>query len=221
MESSEVTPSFETAKHVVIVKVVVNRHEVVFHVHKANGAEIKSTAITQMVPIQQDFNLFEVREHQPLKPIQDDEVVGLHDGLKFRATAPDDNSYGPMTPEIEEAVDDIKSSFAGHAVEATEDGEGGAYVVVRDIEIGTTYTPERSWFGFRITFQYPRADVYPHFLDGSIVRTDGKGHGTGITATSWRNISVLQLSRRSNHLDPGVDTAATKLAKVIEWFRTQ
>ena len=35
----------------------------------------------------------------------------------------------------------------------------------------------------------------------------------------WQSMSVLQLSRRSNRWDAEVDTAATKLAKVLDWFR--
>ncbi len=82
----------EITEKVKAITVTVNNRPVEFTVHKATGAEIKATAISQEVPIQQDFQLFEVREHEPLKPIRDDEVVNLHDGLKFRATAPDDNS---------------------------------------------------------------------------------------------------------------------------------
>jgi len=74
------------------ITVAVNTKPVEFKLHKATGAEIKATAISQGVRIQQDFLLFEIREHAPLKPIRDDEIVELRDGLKFRATAPDDNS---------------------------------------------------------------------------------------------------------------------------------
>ncbi len=124
-----------------------------------------------------------------------------------------------MTPGVAEAIEEIRRSFPGHIVESTEDGQGGAYVIVRDVEIGARYSPARSWCGFQITFQYPRADVYPHFLDGKIIRTDGKPHGGGISSTTWREMSSLQLSRRSNRLDADADTAATKLAKVLDWFR--
>jgi hypothetical protein len=124
-----------------------------------------------------------------------------------------------MTPEIAAAIDEIRESVPGRVVEATEDGQGGAYVIVRDLDIGATYVPPRTWCGFQITFQYPRADVYPHFVDGKVVRTDGKPHGGGIGSGVWQSMSVLQLSRRSNRWDAEVDTAATKLAKVLDWFR--
>jgi Multiubiquitin len=82
----------ETAEKVKVIIVTVNNKPVEFKVHSATGAEIKATAIAQGVRIQQDFLLFEIRDHEPLKPVRDDEVESLHDGLKFRATAPDDNS---------------------------------------------------------------------------------------------------------------------------------
>ncbi len=74
----------------VIVKV--NNHEVTFHEHKATGLQIKKTAISQKVPIQLDFALFEIKGHGQLKQIGDHETIELHKGQAFRAVAPDDNS---------------------------------------------------------------------------------------------------------------------------------
>jgi len=124
-----------------------------------------------------------------------------------------------VTPEVAAGIEEIRISLPGHVVESSDDGQGGAYVIVRELEIGERYVPSRAWCGFQITFQYPRADVYPHFLDGKIVRADDKPHGGGITAGVWQNLSVLQLSRRSTRWDAEMDTAATKLAKVLDWFR--
>jgi hypothetical protein len=82
----------ELVHEVKTIVVKVNGRDVSFKEHKVTGAEIKSTAISQGVPIQQDFRLFEVRPGHPLKEIRDDEVVNLHEREQFRATAPDDNS---------------------------------------------------------------------------------------------------------------------------------
>ena len=75
------------------ISVKVNNVDVVFEVNKATGSQIKSTAISQGVDIQQDFNLFEkVGNSGNLKVIKDDQIVTLHPNQKFRAVAPDDNS---------------------------------------------------------------------------------------------------------------------------------
>jgi len=127
-----------------------------------------------------------------------------------------------VTPEVEAAVKEVEQSFPGCRVEVEPDSDGGAFVVVWDVSVGPTYVPETVWVGFRITFQYPRADVYPHFFDPAIRRKDGNALGEGFSnATDWRGRPVMQVSRRSNRLNPEVDTAATKLAKVLEWVRTK
>lgn len=127
-----------------------------------------------------------------------------------------------MTPEVELAIDEIRRAFSDHRVEVEVEGQGGAYVVVHDLEIGERYVPSTSWFGFLITFQYPRADVYPHYIDGSIRRADGNQLGGGFSSpTAWRGRPAILVSRRSNKLNPTVDTATMKLAKVIEWIRSR
>lgn len=127
-----------------------------------------------------------------------------------------------MTPEVEQAIREIETAFDGHKVDFEPEAQGGAYVVVHDLFIGERYVPTTTWFGFLITFQYPRADVYPHFVDPQLRRADGHPLGAGFSGpTGWHGRSAVQISRRSNRLNPAVDTAATKLAKVMEWVKSQ
>jgi len=39
--------------------------------------------------------------------------------------------------------------------------------------------------------------------------------------TTFENRTAVQISRRSNRLDPATDTALIKLHKVLEWLRTR
>jgi hypothetical protein len=126
-----------------------------------------------------------------------------------------------MTPDIKEAVEEIRRAFPGRTIDVEPEARGGAYVVVHDVPLGDQYKPVSSWVGFFITFQYPHADVYPHFIDAGVVRTDGKTHGEGFALADWRGRRALQISRRSNHLNPAVDTAASKLAKVLQWIKSK
>src|SRR5262249_21692732 len=114
----------------------------------------------------------------------------------------------------------IRSSFADCNVEAEPDGGGGAYVTVNGVSLGAPYAQQKIWVGFQITFQYPYADVYPHFTCAELSRTDGRSLGEGIGAANWRGRAATQLSRRSNRLNPATDTAALKLLKVLQWLRT-
>jgi hypothetical protein len=127
-----------------------------------------------------------------------------------------------MTPEIAQAVEEIRTTFAGHTLTVDEEPQGGAYIIVDGLAIGTSFAPSTSWVGCLITFQYPRADIYPHFLDSNIKRADGSAFGQGLSGpVDWHDRKALQVSRRSNHLNPTIDTAATKLLKILAWLRTQ
>lgn len=127
-----------------------------------------------------------------------------------------------MTLEVEQAIAQIRTALDGHQVHVEPEPQGGAYVTVDDLSVGDHYVPTTSWFGFLITFQYPRADVYPHFVDAQLLRADRRAHGAGFSGpTQWQGRPAIQISRRSNRLNPAVDTAATKLVKVIEWVKSQ
>ncbi|MCZ7579107.1 MAG: hypothetical protein M5U18_19520 [Dehalococcoidia bacterium] len=40
-----------------------------------------------------------------------------------------------------------------------------------------------------------------------------------MTSASFEGVPAIQISRRNNKLDPATDTAALKVAKVLEWLR--
>jgi Prokaryotic E2 family E len=122
---------------------------------------------------------------------------------------------------VARAVSQIRDAFPESHVEVHEDGQGGAWVMVDDIAVGDLYTHARSWVGFRITFQYPNADVYPHFVRSDLLRKDGRPLGDGISGGhTFLGRSALQISRRSNRLNPATDTAQLKLLKVLQWLST-
>ncbi len=130
-------------------------------------------------------------------------------------------SQSHMTPDVEAAVDEIKQAFPNHQVDVAAEAQGGAYVIVHDVAIGERFAPATTWIGFLITFQYPDADVYPFFVRPDLQRADGSGFPSGLSGpTVWNAMSAIQVSRRSNRWTPGVDTAATKLAKVLSWLRS-
>lgn len=126
-----------------------------------------------------------------------------------------------MTPAVARAIDEIRCSFPECRVEVEPDASGGAYVFVHGVPLGAPYTQDQTWFGFHITFQYPYADVYPHFVRPDLCRLDGRRLGEGTGGGSFRSRAAIQLSRRSNRLNPATDTAALKLLKVIRWLLTR
>jgi hypothetical protein len=126
-----------------------------------------------------------------------------------------------VTPEVSKAIDEVRATFPDAEVSVREEPDGGAIVFVEPVAPGEQYQQPSTWVGFRITFQYPYADVYPHFVRGDLTRVDGAGLGEGLSVTTFEGRSAIQISRASRRLNPATDTAAIKLHKVLTWLRTR
>jgi len=126
-----------------------------------------------------------------------------------------------LKPDVEKALEEIRANFPEATLTCREDPEGGAFVTIDPLDLGAAFNQRVSWVGFHITFQYPNSDVYPHFVRGDLARVNGAALGAGLTAGTFENRPAIQVSRRSNHLNPELDTAAIKLLKVLSWLRDQ
>lgn len=131
-----------------------------------------------------------------------------------------------MNSAVLQAVQEISRSMPGCDVVAEPDDDGGAFVTVNGVDLGTGYIPATTFVGFRITFQYPIADIYPHFVTPDLRRADGTSFGEGFhTGKEWKTPSVTlvatMVSRVSRRRDAAIDTAATKLLQVLTWIRNQ
>jgi hypothetical protein len=138
-----------------------------------------------------------------------------------------------MRKPVAEAIAEVEAGFPEATVTFIEDGEGGAHVVVDPVDIGASFTPSTTWIGFHITFTYPEADVYPHFIDGAIKyvgngetpsqHADGnlpvglsRGHSVaGAEGTEPR--LAIQVSRRSKN----PCTAVYKLRRVLDLLKSR
>lgn len=131
--------------------------------------------------------------------------------------APQEN----YTPAVRRALEELERAFPDSAVIREQDGEGGAHVTVEDVPLGPPYRQTTTWVGFRLGFQYPYADVYPHFVRDDLTRLDGNALGAGLSAGRFREKPATQVSRRSNNLDATNQTAVLKLLKVLDWLRSR
>ena len=121
--------------------------------------------------------------------------------------------------EVGEAIEELKRAFPGSEVTVSEDGQGGAHVMVESVAICTRYEPERSWLGGHITAQYPYADIYPVFMDAAVRRRDGKGFEAPITeGHSFCGRPAIQSSRRNNRMQNSGQTAVAKFLKILDFL---
>jgi hypothetical protein len=127
-----------------------------------------------------------------------------------------------VTPEVSGAIDEIRTALPDATVSVREDADGGAFVTVDPVDLGAVYVQDQTWVKFQITFQYPQSDVYPHFVRPDLARADGQPLGEGMSSVPSANDDepAIQISRRSNRLNPATDTAVLKLLKVLTWLRS-
>lgn len=123
-----------------------------------------------------------------------------------------------MTPAVGEAVEELKAAHPGATVTHREDDNGGAFIIIEPLDPGAIYLQRETWVGFQITFQYPYSDVYPLFVRPDLARADGQSLGEAMAVSQFDGRQAIQISRRSNKLNPATDTAAIKLAKVLAWL---
>lgn len=125
-----------------------------------------------------------------------------------------------MNSNVEQAVNALREAFPQAQLAIEEDGAGGAYVRVEPVELGARFKPERTWIGGHLPPQLPYADVYPLFIGSDVVMADGRPCSAPVTSGhNFRGSPALQISRRTNRLDPTVQTAAMKFQKVLHWLR--
>ena len=125
-----------------------------------------------------------------------------------------------MKAEVREAIEELKRAFPASVLTVSQDGEGGARVVVEGVAIGARYEPEQSWLGGHIPAQYPYADIYPVFMDAAVRRRDGKAFEAPITVGHrFSGRPAIQISRRNNRMQNSGQTAVSKFLKILDFLK--
>jgi hypothetical protein len=126
-----------------------------------------------------------------------------------------------LTAAVAAAIRQIEAGLPELSWVVREDGQGGAVLIGDGMELGGPWAQGETWVGFRIAFNYPYADVYPHFVRGDLVRRDGGPLGEALSPTTFEGRPAIQISRSSARRDPGIETALIKLLKVMAWLRAR
>ena len=124
-----------------------------------------------------------------------------------------------MKQNVANAIEELKQAFPSSDVCSQEDGEGGAYVIVEDVEIGCRYRPSSTWLGGHITALYPYSDIYPLFMADNVQRADGVAFEPPVTlGARFFERPALQISRRNNNTQDYAQTAVAKFLKVLHFL---
>jgi hypothetical protein len=131
-------------------------------------------------------------------------------------------SLGPegLEGDVYEAIKEICANFTDLEVVAWADGEGGAFVVIDGVDIGSTWSPFTTWVGCRILNAYPEADVYPIFVRGDLQRADGVALVAPINpGQQFAERSAVMVSRTTPRRTAATASAATRLINTVTFLR--
>lgn len=126
-----------------------------------------------------------------------------------------------MNNDVLTAIEELKRAFAPSEVTVAEDGQGGARVIVEQVDLGSRFEPRFSWMGGHITPLYPNADIYPVFIAADVRRIDGAPFQVPVThGASFLGRPALQVSRLNNRIHLASQTAVAKFVKVVHFLET-
>lgn len=125
-----------------------------------------------------------------------------------------------MKVEVSAGIEELKKQFGDLSFQVREDGQGGAYVIMEGLNLGSKYSPAITWLGFQIPAQYPYADIYPLFVGSEIARVDGKDFIAPVTrGHHFEGRTAIQISRRNTAAQTGGNQkVATKVLKVLDFM---
>ena len=127
---------------------------------------------------------------------------------------------------VRSAVELLQKANPSTALRVVPDAQGGAWIEMLDVTFGPTYVQGSSFVIFLLPFNLPGSDIYPFFVRPDLARVEGAPLGPAFQCTqlSWPGDltprPVLQVSRRTRGAF-ATQTAPHKVAKVLDWIRTQ
>jgi hypothetical protein len=124
-----------------------------------------------------------------------------------------------MKVEVSAGIEELQRQFSASTLAVREDGQGGAYVVMEPVTLGSKFRPEVTWVGFQVPAQYPYADIYPVFIGGNVVRASGAPFAVPVTpGHRFEGRPAIQVSRRNSAAQSGLQKVVAKILKVLDFL---
>ena len=150
----------------------------------------------------------------------------MSSGLFQEMTTPDPDLSG-VKESVIAGLTEVINGFGADRVRAVPDGQGGVWVEISGVELGSPYTQEGTFAICLLPFSLPGADIYPLFLRPDLSRLDGSALGPSfrVTTLQWPGDTeqrpVIQVSRRTKGGGFALQNPRQKIDKVLDWVRTQ
>lgn len=125
-----------------------------------------------------------------------------------------------MRSEVSAGIEELRRQFEDSTVTVRDDGQGGAYVIVESVTLGSNFTPPSTWIGFHISAQFPYADIYPVFIANDIARSDGLAFAPPVTrGHTFEGRPAIQVSRRNAAAQNGLQRVPAKILKILDFLK--
>lgn len=127
---------------------------------------------------------------------------------------------------VQSAIELLQKAYPSITLRVVPDAQGGAWIEMLEVPFGPPYSQANSFVIFLLPFNLPGSDIYPFFIRPDFAKADGSPLGPcfQLTHLSWPGDPaprpVLQVSRRTRG-GFATQTAPHKVAKVLDWIRTQ
>lgn len=126
-----------------------------------------------------------------------------------------------IEPEVQQALAEVTANINEGVLLAWPDGEGGAFVVVDDLDLGERWAPRQGWLGCRILNSYPDSELYPFYIRADARRVDGVDLSAPFNlGQSLFGQPATTVSRQPNRPIKGPRSAAVRFINVVDFVRT-
>ena len=123
-----------------------------------------------------------------------------------------------LTAEVAAALAEIEGHY-GRRVRHEPDGQGGALVVIEEIQLPASWAGQRAPLYFAIPFNFPAIAPYPYYLPQD-VQPPPPWH-QALQPIEWRGAPMIQVSLRNANWSPARDNILGCLMQVSGWLRSQ
>jgi hypothetical protein len=129
-----------------------------------------------------------------------------------------------MTEEQGDALADVEATFREYQVDHEETGDGGLWVILRQVAIGGEWNRPLVDLAVRLQLTFPTTPPYPFYCEPGLARTDGQM----LSATQTTNLDIgdgvprSQISLRvgnQEHFDVAKETLGGRFVAVLAWLR--
>jgi len=123
-----------------------------------------------------------------------------------------------VTADVADALAEIEAHY-GRRASHEPDGQGGALVVIQDVELPSSWGRKSASLQFIIPFNFPAIPPYPYYVPQN-AQPPPPWH-QALQPIEWRGEPMIQVSLRNVNWNATKDNIVGCVMQVSAWLRAQ